>query len=216
MNSLAFDLSSCAVASISCYWQLPQAHILKNPLLGLQAFAITAIFTRAVKGAMSIKHYKRMPASLFETLSYPLIENIVYVSVFLTKSIQEIVLRFFAVSHFGEFAGQSLTGRITVRGRPFDIDVKIGIIWAIYRECILFSIPQITTLLMVSDAFLFALGDEEVSPVNQWDLPRFSLKWSARVLSLAVCRTVQNALASRYGIVAAIVYRYLFNISRIL
>lgn len=210
MNSKLFDFSAYSVAAASYFLAPSTANFVNSSLCGVQAFALSSIFDRAVRRAFVQNANGQQPSARM-TLLDPLIEEAMYSGILLTQTNAWIVPRFFAALCTGTTAARALTSEQNKQG--ITLDTKIGFIWAVSRELLLTTVPEPSIPLIALDSCVFALA--EVCPKGQHPgLSKFGRGWSYKVISSAFFRATANTVASSHGISASITQHLLFNISR--
>jgi len=213
-SSKLFDLSAYAIGGASFYWNPAGASFLNSSLRGVQAFAISSVFDKAIRSLLA-RNVQGELNSARTTLLDPFIEEAIYSGILLTQSDAWMIPRFAAALFTGMTAARTLTGRVTPEQNKqgFTPDTKISFLWAISRELLLLTIPQSSIPLTLLDSCVFALA--EVCPKNEHlGLPKFSSAWSYKVLSSVFFRITANTVATTHGMAASIAQHLLFNISQ--
>ncbi len=216
VSSKNFDFSAYVAAAASAYWGGTTGTCLIDSFLrGTQSFAIVSVFDKALRSLL-VRNTEAQAISVKQTLVNPFVEEALYSGVLLTQSRMWIIPRFAASLITGMTAARSLTGRVTPEQNSQGLtpDTKIGFLWAISRELLLFSVasPTLSAVLIAADSCIFALA--EVCPKQgEPDLPKFSSPWSYKVISSAFFRFTANRVAQTHGMVASIAQHLLFNIS---
>lgn len=212
-----FNGASYAAAGLSfCHsWKTGSAGPFSR---GVQAFALVSIFDKAMRALFTNKA-RQQKTSFTETIAAPFIEEAAYSGVLLTQSKIWMIPRWAVALFTGMTAARSLTGRVTPQKdqQNFTLDAKIGFLWAIAREFLLWTLPASPALIVLTtlDSCVFALA--EVCPKeDSRELPPFSGAWSYKVLTAAFFRFTANTAAKTQGIAAPLLQHLLWNISRAL
>jgi hypothetical protein len=220
IQSKIFHLSAYSVAAAASFydWSSGETSVSSSLVRGAQLFAIASVFDRAVKYVLA-RHAKPENITPTTTLFAPFAEECMYSGVLLTQSIAWMIPRLAVAFFTGITAARSLTGRVTAEQNKqgFTPDTKIGFLWALSRELLLWTLPSplLPSALIAADSCVFALA--EVCPkTGHPEVPKFSREWSYKVLSSAFFRATANVAALTHGMVASIGEHLLFNISHAL